>query len=458
MEAIALPIGELEPRIDGILRIHNFYWAGTVYRPLIEPGNGRYWLARLAALRGQFALVLGDGRDRGMTLIRDPLGSNKLFFAIHRSGRVSVGNYLMDLVKRGVPCEGTYSVPAGCAVQIDLQHGTLALSRHFSVGRREASGTPSETARAIRRHLDVWFARLAREFRTRQVFVCLSGGLDSGLVAAFARRYFPNLTAYTYSYIHEADRESEDAASARCLAEALAIPFRLVQASEDDVLSAVESAIVNGQDWRDFNVHCAVVNELLARAMKQDLAQAGGDARALVLTGDMNNEFFADYAPVAYGGRQYYVLPKTDKGFLRRALVRGLDAGDREVGVFGRHGLDVIQPYGLLADAFLELPVALLREANAKQNLTREVAGDVLPEWIFRRPKIRAQIGDSQCGAGILPTMADRGRDSAWLRRAFRDAFGIEDEGFFNRFIRAGVYRSLHAFPRRVGKGGYLTS
>src|SRR2546422_1077515 len=38
-----------------------------------------------------------------------------------------------------------------------------------------------------------------------------------------------------------------------------------------------------------------------------------------------------------------YRLPKLPPGALRAALVRGLDAGDREVGIFNHHGIDVLQ-------------------------------------------------------------------------------------------------------------------
>lgn len=192
------------------------------------------------------------------------------------------------------------------------------------------------------------------------------------------------------------------------------------------------------------------------RTPRRRTARPAGAALCPEAAGDLGNEFFADYASVFYGGREYYPLPKVDKGSLRTVLVRGLDAGDREVGVFAHHGLDLIQPYGLLADTYLDIPAFLLAEPQFKQRVIREVAAGLLPEWIFSRPKVRAQIGDSQCLAGILPTLAGSGRESVWLRQAFRDAFRIEDDGFFNRFIRAGVYRSLHRFPRRIGKCDYL--
>lgn len=41
MDMVAQTVERLDPRIDGILRIKNFYWAGPVFRPLIEPGEGR---------------------------------------------------------------------------------------------------------------------------------------------------------------------------------------------------------------------------------------------------------------------------------------------------------------------------------------------------------------------------------------------------------------------------------
>lgn len=445
-----------EPRIEGVLRIKNFYWTGPVFRPTIEPRSRRGWLAMLGAARGRFALILDEGVAGRIILVRDLLGANKLFFAIHRSGRVTVANYLWDLVKCGVPCEAVYSVPPGCALRIDALRATLDLWRHSTIAEPYAPRPLRDVANGIRAQLEAWFARLADQFRYRPTFVCLSGGLDSGVIAAFARRYFPNLTAYTYSYTENGGAETEDAVAARRLADALGIPLRIVPASAADVLAVLGSVLVNGQDWRDFNVHCAVVNELLARAMKADLADTTDRSAALVLTGDLNNEFFADYTTVVYRGREYYSLPKMDRGSLRKVLIRGLDAGDREVGVFAAHGLDVIQPYGLIADALMQIPVPLLNDPDTKVTVARQIAGDMLPDWIFTRPKVRAQIGNARCESGILPTLADSGRDSRWLRQTFRNTFGITDDGFFSRFIRAGSYRSLHAFPARLCKSDYL--
>lgn len=443
--------------VDSVLRIPNFYWAGDHFRPPVKPDPGPAGVATLKGLRGQFALTVAA--DDRVMLIRDPLGINKLFFAIHHSGRVVVANYLIDLAERGVPCEAVYSVPAGHVVAIDLGRRSLLRSRYFTpqLHLARAEFSLEEVGAAIRQHLEAWFTRLADQFQSRKVFVSLSGGLDSGVIAALATRHFDRITAYTYAYTQNGRELSDDATHARRLAESLDIPLRLVPASAEDVLDAVPDALVYGQDWRDFNVHCAIVNVLLGRAMAQDVADAGDGHPPLVLTGDLMNEFVGDYAPVIYRGREYYPLPKVDPSSLRRALIRGLDAGDREVGIFGRHGLDVIQPYGLLAEILLEIPARLLSREDSKQNLTRAVAGDLLPAWMFARTKVRAQIGTRRVRAGILPVLLERGRDAAWLRQAFRHALGIRDDAFLDGFVRLGVYRSLHMFPARTDKDGYVT-
>ena len=223
-------------------------------------------------------------------------------------------------------------------------------------------------------------------------------------------------------------------------------------------LEAIEDALCYGQDWRDFNVHCAIVNELLARAIAGDAAAHGDDKPPLVLTGDLMNEFLADYTPVSYNNRDYYRLPRVSPGELRAVLIRGLDAGDREVGIFNHHGIDVIQPYGLLIEQYLQLPESYLGEERAKQRLAKEVGGDLLPGFVLERTKVRAQIGSSTQASGILGVLMRRGYDPTWLRKAFCHLFMVKEETFLNQFIRAGRYRFISEFPNlRWKANGYLT-
>lgn len=434
--------------LESLLRIKNFCWERDSLRPLAEVDRGVALGGTLADLRGQFSFAFATP-DGGATLVRDRLGLNKLFVAVHESGRVPVANYLIDLVRQGVPLAAIYSVPAGHSLEIDLQERAVSLTRHATIEPepgRAADGL-EQIARDIREQLEVCFSRLAEQFSQRQICVCLSGGLDSGVIAALARKYFRDVTAYTYGFADPQYAKSEDASYAERLADVLRLPLRFVPASSEDVLAVLDDALCYGQDWRDFNVHCAIVNELLARTIRSDGEKRGTDSPPLVLTGDLANEFLADYAAVSYNGEEYYRLPRLSPGDLRVVLIRGLDAGDREVGIFNHYGLDVIQPYGLVVDQYLRLPGSFLGQPRSKQMLAREIAGDLLPSFVFDRVKVRAQIGSSTESTGILPVLIGSGYDCGGLRQAFCRLFSVEEEAFLSKFVRGGRYRFMTQFP-----------
>jgi asparagine synthetase B (glutamine-hydrolysing) len=419
---------------EQLLTVGNFYWADDHFCPHLP----------CAGVRGRFASATAD-RDGVITLVRDPLGLNKLFVSVDGAGHVFAASYLIDLVRRGASFESISSVPPGHVVRLDPVRQSATLERYAAPAPEAADAhTPLRVlADGIRRALETTFVRLAAAFGDRKVFICLSGGLDSAIVAALASRYFEQPIGYTYTFADGAAPCSEDAINAEALAGALGIPMRVITASSGDVLDALDDAICYGQDWRDFNVHCAIVNEILGRAMRRDLDGEYPGAPCVVLTGDLANELLADYTPISYAGREFYALPDVETGRLRQTLVRGLDAGDREVGVFARHGLDVIQPYALAADEYLRLPGPMLGRDGFKQALSREIAGDLLPGFIFQRRKVRAQIGNATASSGILPLLVDRGIDAAWLRRAFCRIFSVHDDTCLDRFIRAGRYRVM---------------
>lgn len=441
--------------LESLLTIRNICWSGHAYHAAIEPAAIRTRGA--APLHGRFACA-SAASDGSVTLARDRLGLNKLFLAVHESGRVVAANYLVDLVRRGIPFEAMYSVPAGHLVRIAPKQHLVEVSRYGEACDQPAAAAASvdDIARDIRVELEGWLSRLAGRFGDREVCICLSGGLDSSLIAALARKYFRRLTGYTYTFAGAGIPLSEDAVYAERLARMLDIPFRLVPATADDLLSVVEAALCYGQDWRDFNVHCAIVNEIVARAIRRDAAAAAGP-RPLVLTGDLANEFLADYEPVPYNGEEYYKLPRLEPFELRRILIRGLDSGDREVGVFNHHGLDVVQPYGLILDQYHRLPRTFIGGKQSKQVLVRKIAGDLLPGFVFDRPKVRAQVGDATATTGILPLLIQSGHGADWMRRAFCRLFNIEGAAVLDRFLRGGRYRSVRPFPNPRLVNGYVT-
>jgi asparagine synthetase B (glutamine-hydrolysing) len=284
------------------------------------------------------------------------------------------------------------------------------------------------------------------------VYVTLSGGLDSTAVAALAKlhleRFVDRFVGITFSVRDESSEpEAEpgtDGYYARRVAEGLGIPLELVELSADALPDLVDEVLLAGQDFRDFNVHCGLVNAALARAIAARTPP--GSARPVVLTGDTMNELMADYTPVSYGTSQYYALPRLGPGRLRRFLVSGLDTGDREVGVFARHGVDTIQPYALHPEVYTALPGAFLELEGSKQRLGRLVMGDLVPSFIYERPKVRAQVGGSNKVGGTLAALVDRGIDAVALERRFCQLTGFAPDEL-KRWIRAGFYRFTATYP-----------
>lgn len=383
---------------------------------------------------GRFATAYQNGDQ--VVLARDKYGLNKLYFTVDGEQGVLAASYLHELIAAGIALDDIYAAPAGCITMIDMAARSIALRRYYQLAA--VAGTAPNPAAALqtaRNRLTDWFEALARSGMA-SVAVCLSGGLDSALIAAFASKYLPNVTAYTYAFDDGSRSLGPDADGASQLASWLGIPHRMVIARADDVLRRVPAALRNGQDWRDFNVHCAIVNELLAEAIAAD-TPAGH-----VLTGDLMNEITGDYTPLTYRGQQFYQLPAVPPERLRVSLMRGVQCGDREVGVFAAHRLLVHQPYSAIADDLLAVPARM-----TKPHIIRALADDLVPDSAYHRPKARAQIGAPEATTGVLPLLVDAGRHGHVLETEFLHAVGAATPQRLGGRIRGGVYQFPHHFP-----------
>jgi asparagine synthetase B (glutamine-hydrolysing) len=412
-------------------------------------------------LRGHYALHL-RGADGSHVLARDPLGVNKLFFAVDAEGRVSSSNYFAELARAGHAPTRIWSVPSGHLVRLWPEERRLVLEKHstltFADDEPAQPGELPEHAEQVRARLDATFSALRRVVEGRSVYVTLSGGLDSTTVAALAKLHLAGvaerLVGVTFFVRDPAAKHSEpqpgtDVYFARLVAEALEIPLELVEVPPTDLPELVDEVLLTGQDFRDFNVHCGLVNAALARgiASRHRALHPGGEGLPpVVLTGDTMNELMADYTPVQYGQTEYYALPRLGPGRLRRFLVAGLDAGDREVGIYAHHGVATIQPYAVHPDPYTALPGSFLEAEGAKQRLARLVMGDLVPSFIYERPKVRAQVGGSNEVGGTLAALVDRGIDGPELERRFCRLTGFAPADL-KRWIRAGVYRFTNTYP-----------
>jgi asparagine synthetase B (glutamine-hydrolysing) len=231
---------------------------------------------------------------------------------------------------------------------------------------------------------------------------------------------------------------SDDRVTAARLARELGMPLLETTVSAEALLAPLDTVLVEGIDWRDFNVHAALVNAALAAG----IAQAASDSRVIVFTGDLANELLVDYQPERYRGVTYYELPRLEPMALRASLVRGLDTCHREIGIFAAWGLPLAQPYAVAVDAYLSLPGDFLRVADRKERLCRAIFGELLPAYVYSRPKARAQVGSAAVDGSVLALCVDRGIDADSLRSRFAELHEVTDPTDLDRFIRAGRYRA----------------
>lgn len=398
-----------------------------------------------AGLRGAFASAQEDPSG-AWRLSRDPLGINKLFWARRPDGTLLAASRPRLLVEAGIPFEEVRSVPAGSVV--DLHPGGFTEERSLipdSWFSRAKTASMEEIASGIREKLDRYLSDLAAAHPRARAFVCLSGGLDSTGIASLVSEHFRDTVAVSFDLRRPEDEASDDRQTAVRLAEDLRLPLLEANATGDQMLETLDTVLLEGADWRDFNVHAALVNAVIARTIRQTETSS----EALVFTGDLANEFLADYESESYRGKTYYRLPRLSPLALRDSLVRGLDTSHREVGVFGAWELPVIQPYAVAVDEYMKLGDEFLGSDGRKQRLCRMIFGDLVPEYVFSRKKARAQMG-GESGGGILAACVDRGLDSAWLRKRFAELHGVDKPAALEKFMRAGRYAAATLVTRGI--------
>jgi asparagine synthetase B (glutamine-hydrolysing) len=397
-----------------------------------------------ARLRGACASVhITDGRAR---VVRDPLGINKLFWAPGADGELRFAARPQRLVQDGCSFERVRAVPPGTA--IDLNNGATEVRTLQAPQRPEWSGDSLESiAQRIRSTLDDYCAALAAVYPRTPVYVCLSGGLDSSAATVLARRHFADVTAVSFDLDRDGAPPSADRLAAERFAADLGMPLLTVTATVESVLDGLDTALAEGIDWRDFNVHAALVNVALARGIAEHCAVHHPDSRPLVLTGDLANEYVCDYKAEQYRGETYYALPRLSPAALQWALIRGVETSHREVGPFQAYDLPVVQVYAPAVDHYLSLSEDFLADPARKDRLCQLMFGDLLPDYIYGRPKTRAQVGDAETGRGVLGACVDNGIDRAWLKQRFSQLHGVSDPSLLDRFIRAGRYRSSVPTP-----------
>ncbi len=295
--------------------------------------------AFLERLVGAFALAVWDPRADRLLLARDRAGERPLFYA-QRGAEVVFATELAAL-----------AADPRCALEPSVEN----LAGYLRFGLFEAPRTPFDgiekvgpgewvvfERRAVRRDrwwrwsiveapeeppsaaaFDAVFTRAVERQSAADVEygAFLSGGVDSSLVAAVARRLAPqrHLPAYTLRFRQKSYDEGRPAAR---VARLLDLEMREVWVGPDDLAGHVEALVrLVGEPLGD---PAWVPTTLLARRASEDVK--------LCLVGEGGDELFGGY-PTYIGAdlaRAYLRLPAAARGAID-ALVRALPPSDRKV-------------------------------------------------------------------------------------------------------------------------------
>lgn len=292
----------------------------------------------LPRLRGMFALAFVDGAKRQLLLARDPLGVKPLYVA-RAPGRVLFASEVRALAASAclpmdVDLRGVASLLAFGAVQHpfttlravrSLEPGScllwdLACPRAEPVKRRFWSFPPTQRW-SVRDAEEAVREQLRRAVREQLVSdvpvgVFLSGGVDSGILAALAAEVNPQIRAFTVTFPDAPDLDEGPLASQT--ASALGLRQTAIPVGETECLSAADRwlAASDQPSIDGLNVH------IVAAAVK-----AAGITVAL--SGQGGDELFCGYPsyvqvpPAAAVLRAVEPLPS----WLRKGVARALSLG-----------------------------------------------------------------------------------------------------------------------------------
>lgn len=225
-----------------------------------------YGEACVQHLRGMFAFALWDERRQQLLLARDRMGEKPLYL-YEAQGCLYFASELKALLRIGLidfqldpvaiyqyfhfqyvpepltPIKGIRKLPPATLLMISLCPWSVTERRYWRM--EEAPALKSEPVSTIRAELERVTELIVRS--DVPVGVALSGGLDSGAIAALVARAYPGrLTAFTVGY--EGRPRSDEREKANAIAGHLSIPLHEVEITTADMVSAFPSLVLRTDD------------------------------------------------------------------------------------------------------------------------------------------------------------------------------------------------------------------
>ena len=385
---------------------------------------------------GVFSIIKKDYK-KNLFLARDRYGIKKVFYTINRNKINAADNYI-DLFKK-TKSYNICSLKPGYTLFIDKKKG----KRNFKKIKYKPIKKKIKFNSILSKNkiLDT-LLKIKKIEKTDECNVLLSGGLDSTIIAYLANKVFKKVNAITCVFLNETDYKKytygknmnfdnyKYYVNAKKIAYELKINFFPIVISIKETLKNYNKVMYLIQDWRDFNVHCGVLNFEIAKYLKKKKFK-----NLPTLSGDFMNECFADYTEEIINNKIYYKQPNVNSILRSKFLINGLQSSDRENGIFSKSNLKIYQPYFCLLSNFKKL-----KKSFFKKFVKYKFMGKILPPKILKlvgKEKRRAQITSDD--GGILNHFVSNKVDQNKLLKDFSKINKIKSS-WLKSFIVFGKY------------------
>ncbi len=337
------------------------------------PDHPERWVKNLD---GMFAFALADGAE--FMLARDPLGIKPLYIG-QAQGAMAFASELKTLAGRATNIS---EFPPG-----HIYHARRGLRRYYHLQPTTKDVRDPEVAKAgIRQRLEE--AVQKRLIADVPVGVFLSGGLDSSMIAALARRHKDPLDTFSVG-----TEDSSDRPLAQQVSEFLGTRHHERLYDIREAIDALPEIIYYLESFDCALVRSAIPNYFLAKLASEHVKVS--------LSGEGADELFAGYEYL-----KAIDAEALDEELLNITLAlhnTNLQRCDR---MSMAHGLEVRVPFldTQVVDYAFRIPIGLKQygQDRSEKWILRKVAQDILPSNIAWRKKVKFAAG-----AGLGDKMAD---------------------------------------------------
>jgi asparagine synthase (glutamine-hydrolysing) len=425
----------------------------------------------LGQLDGQFSFVLHDTRSGMVLVARDPFGITQLYYGINKYGNIQIASEMKALEK----CVRVEVMPAGNYLYFNSHHPIVTPIRYFAetpggswldsklktIDQYYYDPQPLLTLEEQEPLLVQIRETLERAVEKRLMSdvpfgVCLSGGLDSSLIASITMRimranpdkYGINPQLHTFS-IGIKD-ESSDLIYAREVAKYIGSVHHEIHFTAEEALNAMEDVIYHIESADITSVRASICNYLLARKI-----QSYGIK--MVLSGEGSDEVL--------GGYLYFHQAPNDEAHQLECKMRVMKLGYFDCLRVDKsclgNSIEVRVPF--LANEFVKLCINLHKDVKCQKGIEKYIvrkAFDVkdktddtkypecqkyLPENVLYRQKCQfSNCGSNHCD--MLKIFAEKEIDDKYLI-AFENREFIypintppTKEAFYYRIIFESIY------------------